>query len=413
MKRILEIMYPNKKFGGIYCLGPLVIENIVNKLPNWHCERKYLDEKLTSKLIGFSFQYELDYKNFFKILDENKISLDKKYRKEVLFAGGPCVNANPETLSEYMDFFVLGDAEETIKNVLKNYDEDKIKFLKKIKNIEGVYIPKGKKQYVYSELKLENYPFYQPFPKKIDKNYVFGKCFILETERGCPFSCKFCILPKLKVRYRSLEDIKKIVDLGLNINKAERVVIYSPSFTHPKRKEFLSYLIKKGVRFSVPSIKVGAIDKETLELIRKGGQKSITIAPESDQETRYRMGKKISDKTFFEFIETAKEVGFTHLKVYILIGVPEQEEIGKTIGIMNEIKKRFNNVSFSINVFIPKPKSEYEKYQLDKRKIEKEIKFIHKNFKGKYKIRNFNLAYKEWKLAHANSLSSLRISSKQ
>src|SRR3989344_7514600 len=96
----MSIVYPNQSYGGAYALAPLIFYNIVNKLPNWRCERKFLGDKIKDKLIGFSFQYELDYSNFFKILQLNKINLTKD-REEIIFAGGPCVNLNWKPLARY------------------------------------------------------------------------------------------------------------------------------------------------------------------------------------------------------------------------------------------------------------------------------------------------------------------------
>lgn len=67
----LAIVFPNLYYGGVYSLAPLIFYNIVNQLPNWSCERKFLDTcdgLKKSDLVGFTFQYELDYFNFFTIL---------------------------------------------------------------------------------------------------------------------------------------------------------------------------------------------------------------------------------------------------------------------------------------------------------------------------------------------------------
>ena len=60
----------------------------------------------------------------------------------------------------------------------------------------------------------------------------------------------------------------------------------SPSFTHPAKKEILQYLIDKNLSFSVPSLKAEIIDKELLSLIKKGNQKTLTLAPECNESLR-------------------------------------------------------------------------------------------------------------------------------
>ena len=68
----LNIIYPNKYYGGVYNLAVLIVYNLVNSYKNWICNRVFLDRgKINTKLFGFTFQYELDYYNFLKILKEN------------------------------------------------------------------------------------------------------------------------------------------------------------------------------------------------------------------------------------------------------------------------------------------------------------------------------------------------------
>lgn len=408
----LDIVYPNLYYGGVYCLAPLIIYNIVNSQKNWICTRHFLDKNnLSSNLIGFTFQYEPDYYNFFKILKQNNIPKTKD-RKQIIFAGGPCINQNPDTLSNYIDFFLLGESEESLIKILKIYEEekDKSKFLKKILKIPGIYIPKlNEKNYALIEdLDKSPYPLYQPFPEKINKDFVFGKVFILEIERGCPFNCKFCSILHKKPKYRSLDNIKKIIDQGIKLNKRNKVIIYSPSFTHPKRKEILKYLITKNLKFSVPSIKAELADEELLSLINQGGQKTLTIAPECNQSLRFKINKKIKDEKFFKFIDMANKLNFRKLKCYFLVGLPNQKEkdLKEIIKLINKFKEKFNGkISLSINPLVPKPKTEFRNIKFNKKQIKKQFEYLKKNINLKIKIPNLNQSFLEYKLAHMKKWS--------
>src|SRR3989338_10382330 len=139
----LAIVYPNLYYGGLYSLAPLIFYNIVNHLQNWSCERKFMDKCDGLKnfdLIGFTFQYELDYFHLFNVLKENQISFAKEKREKIIFAGGPCVTSNPETLTRYVDFFVLGDAEDLTIQILQQYEKNQEKdiFLTSIAQLPGV-----------------------------------------------------------------------------------------------------------------------------------------------------------------------------------------------------------------------------------------------------------------------------------
>lgn len=412
----VDIVYPNKYYGGVYSLGPLILYNIINKRENWLCNRVFLDHgEIKSSLVGFTLQYELDYYNFLAMLKKAKISLDKEKREQLIFAGGPCANSNPFTLSRYVDFFILGDCEETIQKVLDAYEHKngKKEFLNEIAKIKGVFVP-GISEYdepsFVESLDSVDYPLYQPFPEKVDKSFVFGKVFMLEIERGCPFSCKFCLMPAFyrKVEYRSIEKLKEIIDQGIALNKRKKVITYSPSFTHPKGKEVLKYLLEKGLEFSVPSIKVEVADEEMLKLVRQGGQKTVTVAPEANQEVRYSLGKIVSDEKFFNFAEMASKIGFEGIKYYFMIGIPGQEkkDLEEMVLFIKKLKSIFPKTYISINPFVPKPKAAFGGHPFDKKAVKEHASFLRKEL-GKlgirFKLSGISNSIKEWKLANAKN----------
>jgi radical SAM superfamily enzyme YgiQ (UPF0313 family) len=82
------------------------------------------------------------------MLDLAGIPLLSKDRSSGPFicAGGPCA-FNPEPLADIIDFFVIGECEEVINEILDTYAEWKksgnarLDFLEQIAKIEGVYVP--------------------------------------------------------------------------------------------------------------------------------------------------------------------------------------------------------------------------------------------------------------------------------
>ncbi|MBL7051715.1 MAG: radical SAM protein [Nanoarchaeota archaeon] len=399
-KWTMDLVYPNKSYGGVYSLGLLIIANIVNSREDWFCKRVFSDsEKVSSKLVGFSLQYELDLKKAISMKGEG-----------LNFAGGPLVSMNPEMIGEHFDFLLIGDVEEVIVKVLKEYEKGEDQFLKRISKIKGVYVPgKNKVSSAFvKDLDKVPYPIVQEYPEKIDKDFVFGKCLILEIERGCPFECKFCPLNEFYqgYRYRSFENIKKIIDEGLEKNNVEKVVIYSPSFAHPKRKEILKYLLEKKVRVTVPSLRAELIDKECLELIKKCGQESVTIAPESAERLRFSLNKKVKDEAYFNFIKMANEVGFKKLKVYMMIGLPNtsEKDLEEFIEFVDKVKAKFKGQTYlSINYLVPKPKTKFSEHVFDKKILKQEAKYLKKELKKiKVKLSSLSTAYKEWEIIHGH-----------
>ena len=67
-------------------------------------------------VVGFTLQYEMSYTNILNMLDLAGIPLLAKSRGEhhpLVLAGGPCA-FNAEPLADFVDCFILGEAEEAI-----------------------------------------------------------------------------------------------------------------------------------------------------------------------------------------------------------------------------------------------------------------------------------------------------------
>ena len=235
-------------------------------------------------------------------------------------------------------------------------------------------------------------------PLKTDKKFTFGKCFILETERSCPYSCYFCAIPKMysSTKIRSLKKIKEIIDSGIKINKRDKVIIYAPSFIHPEKKEILQYLIDKSLNFSVPSLRAELIDEETLDLIKKGNQKTLTIAPECNESLRFKINKPVKDSIYLDFIKLAKAKGF-NIKLYLLVGLPNQtkQDLDETIEFINKADSYC-----SINPFIPKQKTQFQNHTFNKKEIKHQLGYMRKRIKTRIKIPNINQSYLEYKLSN-------------
>lgn len=416
----VAMVFPNLYRGGAYCFGQLVFYNLINNLEGWRCERRFLDNYNLGgfDLIGFTFQYEPDYFNFLKIMKQNKIILDKTKRQEILFAGGPCVTANPETLAANIDFFLLADAENTLVHVLAAYEETigkgKTTFLEAIAHMQGVYVPGISRSQTYGTVVLDeaSHPLFQPLPLVPSKDLAFGNAFMLEIERSCPYHCSFCSIPRMysKFQCRSMERLYEIVEQGTRLNRRKKVVIYSPSFTHPQRKELLQFLLDKGLEFSVPSLRVEYVTEDLFPLIKAGGQRTLTIAPECNEALRYSIGKKVNDEVFFAFLKNAQAHSFSTVKLYLLVGLPGQTErdLHEMVQFVQTARSLFRKqVYLSINPFVPKPRLPFAGHVFDKKTIFHQLKYLQRELRGfRVKTADIKNSYLEWRLAHATSFTA-------
>lgn len=207
-------------------LGFLWMFKIIDELEDINIERICSDTETTKynvadiDLIGFSFSFDLDFVNIFKMLDKYNIPLKSEERTDdypLIFAGGPVVTANPEPYKEFFDFFIIGDGEDVNIKVVKTCKENKGKpkseILQIISNIDGVYVPMYPKIVQKQTKKLEDC-IYTPI---LTPNSFFENTFIIEMSRGCANRCGFCLASYLNLPLRGVkfEKLKEVIDLGL------------------------------------------------------------------------------------------------------------------------------------------------------------------------------------------------------
>src|SRR5208283_512876 len=120
----------------------------------------------------------------------------------------------------------------------------------------------------------------------------FSNMYLIEAMRGCPWSCRFCLVGHM---YRPLrkKDFAVIKD---EISRAKqytgKIGLIGPSLTdYTYIKEVLGV---RGVDFSITSLRACSKSVELVELLK--GHKSISIAPEAGTE---RM-RKVIDKRVSE-----------------------------------------------------------------------------------------------------------------
>ena len=170
-------------------------------------------------MIAFTIGYEMAYSNVLNMMNLAGIPLHARDRhdlKGIVFAGGVCT-FNPEPLSDFFDFFSLGEGEESTVEIVSLYDRAKAEgwskeqFLTVVAKIPGVYVPSFY-QHEYNEdgtlariVPLNGAP--EKVTKRIvedlDNSYWPTKMIVSSTEivhdranlevfRGCIRGCRFC-----------------------------------------------------------------------------------------------------------------------------------------------------------------------------------------------------------------------------
>ena len=157
----------------------------------------------------------------------------------------------------------------------------------------------------------------------------------MQTSRGCPYACRFCVIPKtndLKWRARSATHVVNemehwIKKLGVKEFHLEDV---DPTVNDKRTQEICNEIIKRKlkIRWKICSgTKVETIKSEkTIELMAKAGCCYISISPESGSE---RIMKKLNKPFNYDhavkLIKKMNDVGIYSQACFVL-GFPGEED---------------------------------------------------------------------------------------
>ncbi len=391
------VVYPNFYRVGMSNLGFQTVYGILNERKNIVCERAFLPEydawdKLGKKgndllsleslralrdfhIIFFSASFENDYINILKILEYSGIPLRREERDErapLVAVGGIAVSSNPEPLSDFMDVFLLGDAESILPSFCKRIDgasggEKKEYYLKAISKVRGAYLPSSEKNEdeTVSVSRLDDMNESSSYSRIITPLAEFSSMHLVEMSRGCASACRFCLLGNYygSPRVKSLEKVFGHIDYGMR--NTGRVGLVSCFTGKGERMSALREGIeKRKIEVSFSSIRFEDLNDDFIKFISESGQQTITLAPECGNELlRYSAGKKISDEEIVVRISSISANGVKNIKLYFMVGFP-----GETLGdvkdialLVKKIKKASERKSaglrifVSVSSFVPKP----------------------------------------------------------
>ena len=142
------LVYPSTYELGMSSLGVQVIYATLNGRTDTACERVFLPEtsyiqKLVTQknplfsfetqtalnqfdIIGFSVSFESDYVNIPRTLQLANIPPLAEERTEwdpLVIAGGINISYNPEPIADFVDVFVVGEAELVVHQLMAHFDE--------------------------------------------------------------------------------------------------------------------------------------------------------------------------------------------------------------------------------------------------------------------------------------------------
>ncbi len=394
--------------------------------------------------LGVSLQYELSYTNILTILDLGRTpiySRDRTTAHPFVIGGGPCA-FNPEPLADFFDFFVLGEAEEVLPEIIYAYQDWKRRgaksrqdFLSALRSISGVYVPSFfEVSYFEGGAVADVKPRFSdytrvvkrvvpeldricPVPEKplVPVLDIVHNRLGLEIARGCTRGCRFCQAGFVyrPVRERGPQYVLDAAKRALACSGFEDVALLSLSTgDYCRIQELLGELVEelepRRIAVSFPSMRVGTLTPALMEHVRKVRKTGFTLAPEAGSERLRRIiNKGISDSDLLDAAQAAFDMGWRLIKLYFMMGLPGETEADRDaivdlcMRVREKGKKTRSSVNVAISTFVPKPLTPFQwSAQMSADRIEQ----CHRMFKEQ--LRKPGLRFK-WNMAGASILEAV------
>ncbi len=376
-----------------------------NSLPLWALESQ--EPVKNFDMIAFTIGYEMAYSNILNMLRLAGIPLHAAERKElknIVFAGGVCA-FNPEPLADFVDFFSLGEGEDSTVEIVSLYDKAKTEgwskeqFLLAVSKIPGVYVPSFYRQEYNDDGTLRAVIPLNGAPEVVTKRIVedLDHAFFptemivpsteivhdrgnLEAFRGCIRGCRFCQagFSCRPVRKKSPEVLYRQAIELLEKSGNNEITVSSLSTSDYRglkelTDELIPYCQANKVNLSVPSLRADNFSRELMEKLQTVRKSGLTFAPEAGtQRLRDVINKNLTEDEILNTCAQAFSGGWNNVKLYFMLGLPTEtdedvlgiaELVYKVIQAWKENavnKKRGLRVHVATAYFVPKPHTPFQ-----------------------------------------------------
>jgi radical SAM superfamily enzyme YgiQ (UPF0313 family) len=421
----VALAFPNTYWVGMSNLGFQTIYRLFNAQDDTSCERVFLPPKqeladlLASRtplislesqtpvnefdVLAFSVSFEWDYVNVLTLLRLAGIpryAAERTERDPLVVVGGAVTFVNPEPLAPFADVVAAGEGEVLVPALERAFSaaSDRPELLRLLSRERGFYVPSFYEPQYGPDGLLAGYaataagtgaeapvPVRKAAVKTTDAldppatsiftpDTEFGSRFLIEVVRGCANLCRFCWAGYNYLPVRAFP-ADRILDLAQAARAySSRAGLVSIALCdHPEIERILARLYEMGYAISPASLRLDDLTEPIVRVLRKSGERTITIAPETGSDRLRRVvNKTVTNDEILDRAELIFASGIENLKLYYMIGLPTEtdEDLVAIRDLTLQMRERMlkhargrgavGRIVGSVNPLIPKPGTAYQ-----------------------------------------------------
>jgi radical SAM superfamily enzyme YgiQ (UPF0313 family) len=420
----VALAFPNTYFVGMSNLGLQTVYRLFNADERVVCERVFLPgrqevaewsarrQRLVTiesgtpvrdfDVFAFSVSFEWDYPNVVTMLRLSGLEprAERRHpRDPYVVVGGAVTFVNPEPLAPFADLIAAGEGELLVPTLVEAVADvglqDKSVLGERLARERGCYVPSlydvtydgpGRVAAITPKPGA-------PAPAVVRKAAVkatdaldppattvftpeteFGSRLLIEVVRGCANLCRFCWAGYNYLPVRPFP-AARILELAEAARPhANRVGLVSIALCdHPEIEHILSRLVEMGYGISPASLRLDDLTEPIVALLKRSGERSITIAPETGTDRLRRViNKTVTNDQILDRADLIFRGGMENLKLYYMIGLPSETDedlvairdltlaIRERMETSARARGRIGRLVASVNPLVPKPGTTFQ-----------------------------------------------------
>lgn len=371
----VALVYPSPYSLAMASLGYQVVYRILNEIPGVCCERAMISSFDTPEpfttlesewpvgeaaVIALSVATEAELPLAAQALIAAKVPPLEADRREdrgrwpLVIAGGPLTYADGTPLAALADVVIHGEAEDSLETLggWLARAEDVEGLLERCVELPGAVVPSRDDAERLPEFVLAADRWLPASAVITTPRTEFGEMFLVEPARGCPHCCSFCVMEPRSYRTVDAETVLAAIP-----DHARRVGLVGAALGHHRQlRTIIRSIVDSGRGVSLSSLRADRLDEEMVELLVRGGSKTLTVAADgASLRLRQAVRKRVSAEDLLRATELGRAAGLRAVKLYAMIGLPDEEEadLVELCELTREMS-RILPVSVALSPFVPK-----------------------------------------------------------